>query len=273
MRRMIFLALAVGTIAFATVTAWADAPERDRPSRRPSQRQFDPMRLFDRLDADKTGAIVLEELPERLPERLKAMLAKADADEDGKVTREEFKAATEAARERMKAAAETARKRAEEGRKRHAERAKAGPAKACPSHRPTPRVTHRPMPDLKTLFKRMDRDNSGSLSLEEFTAGMRRLQAYLTGSHGRPPMGPHARRPGAPSWHRGPGCPPRSPDAKPSDARPRPRPEARPERTRRPKDEQPEARPERTRRPRDERPERTRRPKGEEPAEDAEAEA
>lgn len=55
-------------------------------------RKHDPEKLFARMDKDGDGKILLADLPERLRDRL----AKADADHDGALTREELKAAHEA---------------------------------------------------------------------------------------------------------------------------------------------------------------------------------
>ncbi len=53
--------------------------------------------MFKKLDADSNGAISLEEFKagprgQRNPERAEAVFKKIDADSDGKVTLEEFKA-------------------------------------------------------------------------------------------------------------------------------------------------------------------------------------
>ena len=297
MRRMILLAPAICAIAFAATTAWADGPKEGRRGPQPPHGPFDPARLFSRLDVDAEGAISLDKLPERLPERLKEMLIKADSDGDGKVTREEFKAAFQAARqraaERRKAAArerparpDPARDAKQRPSKRERSRVAPPPRRPGPPGRraaaPPRGPVHRPMPDLKALFARMDRDKSGELSLEEFTEGMRKLRAHMMRRYAqvRRPMGPHMRRPMGPppgfcprmSWHRGSFRPPRGPAARPAEAKPRERPEARPHRARGPREEQPEAGPERRRRPRGEepeaRPERRRRPRGEESLEE-----
>ena len=55
-------------------------------------RKHDPEKLFAKMDKDGDGKILLADLPERLREHL----AKADADKDGALTREELKAAHEA---------------------------------------------------------------------------------------------------------------------------------------------------------------------------------
>lgn len=302
MRRMILLAPAICAIAFATMTAWAEDPKESRRGPQPPHGPFDPARLFSRLDIEEEGAISLDKLPERLPERLKEMLVEADADGDGKVTREEFKAAFQAARQRMaarrKAAARERPARPDPPRDakqrpstRERSRAAAPPRRPGPPGRraaaPPRGPAHRPMPDLKALFARMDRDKSGELSLEEFTEGMRRLRAHMMRRHAqvRPPMGPYMRGPMGPppgfrpgtSWHRGASRPPRDPAARPAEAKPRERPEARPHRARGPREEQPKARSERRRKPRGDeseaKPERRRRPRGEESPEEPTDEA
>ena len=42
------------------------------------------------------------------------------------------------------------------------------------------------MPDPKEVFKKLDRDGDGKLSLEEFTAGMKRFHETMMAKH-RPP--------------------------------------------------------------------------------------
>jgi hypothetical protein len=56
--------------------------------------KHDPEKMFAKMDRDGDGKILLADLPERLREHL----AKADADKDGALTREELKAAHEALR-------------------------------------------------------------------------------------------------------------------------------------------------------------------------------
>ena len=55
-------------------------------------RKHDPEKMFAKMDKDGDGKILLADLPERMREHL----AKADADNDGALTREELKAAHEA---------------------------------------------------------------------------------------------------------------------------------------------------------------------------------
>ncbi|MDY0168171.1 MAG: hypothetical protein RBS80_16605 [Thermoguttaceae bacterium] len=306
MQRMIFLALAICAIAFATATAWAEGPKEGRARPQPPQGAFDPARLFDRLAGDKEGVISLDKLPERLPGQLREVLTKADADGDGKVTREEFQAAAKAAREQFaeRRTEATAKERPTRPRRPDVtrDRSRRGPqtegtGRPRRASSPHPAPARQPMPDLKALFARMDRDKSGELSLEEFTAGMRRLREHIARWQApvRPPMGPQARRPmgphmrppmgrpdgrPGPSWHRKPAGPPRGPAARPAEAKPheRPgpprgpregRPEARPERPRGPREGQPAVRPGPPRRPEGDRPEarpeRPRRPEGDRP--------
>lgn len=295
MRRMLFLAPAICVIVLASTTAWAEDSRGGRPRPLPPQGPFDPARLFNRLDAEKQGVISLDKLPERLPERLKEMLTKADSDGDGKVTREEFKAAFQAARKRMAEPREGAAGKkppARPDRTRDTGTRPGRPERSSDARRPgrtgpprRPAATRPPMPDLKIVFVRMDRDKSGELSLAEFTEGMRRLREQMIRryAHARPPMRPHMgphmcplmgpppdRHPG-PSWYGGLSRSPRDPAARSAKAKPRARSEARPRRPGGLKDEKTEAKPERRGKPRDKgsdaRPERPGKPRGKRPTE------
>ena len=62
--------------------------KRQQGRRGQAGRQMDPQKIFDRFDQDQDGMIAPEEVPERIRERM----AKADANEDGAIDVQEFKA-------------------------------------------------------------------------------------------------------------------------------------------------------------------------------------
>ncbi len=232
MQRFIFVAMASAVLAVAAASAIAQDREGRRPRPERPEGQFDPTRLFDRLDADKEGVISLDKLPERLPERLREMLQKADADSDGRVTRDEFEAAMKQARKRPqehreKALAERESRPSKDARGESEKRpeGEAGKSKKSRDKGPAPEGrpprgwpagggSRPPFPSPERLFARMDTDKSGELSLEEFSEGMRRLREHMMrrAADACPPMGPPHGPPRGPSWHRGPGGrPPREP--------------------------------------------------------------
>ena len=51
---------------------------------------YDPGAMFDRIDANGDGKLVPDEIPEQRREQFRANLAKADKDQDGALTKEEF---------------------------------------------------------------------------------------------------------------------------------------------------------------------------------------
>jgi len=266
MKKMHLVATAVAMIALATATAWADPPDEDRPGPPP---QRGPMHMFERLGGDD-GAIVLDELPEQMPEQFKQRLAEADKDGDGKVTRDEFEAGLDAARKRF---AERRKDGKPRGEGRPDRPSGDGPKPRDrdedmdgPPRRPGPGFDRPPMPDLKKVFARMDRDDDGNLSLEEFTEGMRRMHRHMMGHHGPMGMhhGPHGRPPmGPPMWgypgafaHRGPWGMPYGPGKGFSHGKPWDRSNAWAHGPRGPKKDRPEAGPDRgPRGPKKDRPE------------------
>jgi len=141
-------ALAVTVLPRFLAAEETERPERPRPER-PS-----PTKMFDRLDANHDGAITADEIPEGA-ERLKKMLIRADENQDKKLTKDEctkfFKALH--AKRQAEGRSMPGQKSAHHGHK---------------GQRP-------PMHDAKTIFKHLDKDGNGSLSLEEFSIGMRRF--------------------------------------------------------------------------------------------------
>jgi Ca2+-binding EF-hand superfamily protein len=57
------------------------------------QARLDPERIFGRLDRNSDGFISADELPEQLPPAIATMIKNADADKDGKISKEELGAA------------------------------------------------------------------------------------------------------------------------------------------------------------------------------------
>jgi hypothetical protein len=163
--------------------------------------------LLERLDANDDGKVALDEIPERAPGHFKAMLKRADRNEDKVITRDELAAAARQFRppgpapgSRRPGPPSAASRRPGPSRSpgrgaprgpMHARfmRGGDGPQPFGPrGARPQP-------PDPKALFARLDRDKDGKLSLEEFTVGVRMVQA------GRRP--PFAGPPRPPMWGRG----------------------------------------------------------------------
>ncbi len=192
-------------------------------------------RMFQRLDTNQDGRIVLDEIPDSAPDFVKQMLKRADENEDGVVTREEFQAAMRQRGPRGDAEPQgwgrppmergfgpaEGSPRGERGRPQDA-RPGAGPRpadrpQATPARRPdatarAPR-TRELAPgawDPQVWFDRMDRDKDGKLSPEEFAAGMRLFHRGMT-RPGRPtaeaPRSPRGRQ----AWGPGPMAqPPRT---------------------------------------------------------------
>ena len=155
------------------------APAQDRKE----TDRLNPETMLKRLDANRDGVIGADELPDKMPERLKQLILRADKNGDKKVTLEELKGAMT---DREGAP------RKEGDRPPRPDRPREGDRDAPRADRPrdvardTPRPDRpregerRAVADAKVLFERLDRDKNGSLSLEEFTAGMRYLRSALT---------------------------------------------------------------------------------------------
>lgn len=75
------------TMAFFGVGAFAD----DEPA---NERQNEGQNLFDRLDADGNGRLSSSEIPEEQVRFFQRLLRVGDADDDGELSREEFRNAT-----------------------------------------------------------------------------------------------------------------------------------------------------------------------------------
>lgn len=158
------LASFLASLAIGIVSLGASGAETAPPD------QGTPETLFRWLDKNHDGKVVIDELPAGAPESTKAFLRKADKNGDKKVTLEELK-------EAFKAGPPPRPWLADDGY----ERTKDVPAKerehdaSSDAHRtPAPPHPERPRApsDWNTLFKMLDKNHDGSLSSEEFAAGM-----------------------------------------------------------------------------------------------------
>lgn len=130
-------------------------PEGPRHGARPTFPNAE--KIFDRLDANHDGAITSPEIPPAMPERLRQLLVAAVKKHDGRLTKADLMDIIKQHR-----------------KFRHG---KDGP----------------PMFDAKAIFARLDKDKDGSLSLEEFSAGVDRMHRMMKrpGGHHMMPHSPH----------------------------------------------------------------------------------
>ncbi|MEX0978051.1 MAG: hypothetical protein WDZ48_04330, partial [Pirellulales bacterium] len=125
-----------------TADTSSDTPRPDRPD---AKGRPEPGKLFERLDANGDGKVVLDEVPEKRREMFQKLIARVDKDGDGAVTREEFaKAPPPPGGDAGKPG-----KRPESGR---------GPAE---------------------LFKRMDRNADGKVTADEVPEERRAMVAKM----------------------------------------------------------------------------------------------
>lgn len=217
-----------GLMAFGLVSVVQSAEPRQPDPAGPQGAE----RMFQRLDTNQDGRIVLDEIPDSAPDFVKQMLKRADANEDGVVTREEFQAALHQRGPRGDAESQGWGRppmghgfgspehspRGERGRPQDA-RPGAGPRpadrpQATPARRPgattrAPRTRERAPGtwDPRVWFDRMDRDKDGKLSFEEFAAGMRWFHRGMT-RPGQPPAAGVRSPRGRQAWGPGPMAPP-----------------------------------------------------------------
>jgi Ca2+-binding EF-hand superfamily protein len=214
MRRILLVGVAMLVAGALAATARAEDKKPDAPKR------TGLVRIFKHLDANDDGQLSTDEVPQRMVERHKEALKKADKNDDKKLSPAEFGALAK----HLRPAGPPPWGR--HGRRPKMGRGPAGPPPACrwqgrcdgrfPGgfHGPRPRPypgppmmgrhgprgpsmagpPRRPCPE--EIFKRLDRNDDKALSLEEFKAGMRRLHAKLRAHRARGHFGPamHGRR-------------------------------------------------------------------------------
>jgi len=185
--------------ALAAVAALAQ-PEVDRPRRPdgPPPGPFggrSPAEMLARADQDGDGRVSRKEFLETRTAEIEAMFDRIDANGDGFLDEREV----EQMAERLRAGAEALGmppRGGERGRRPDGE-----PGFRRPEDRPEGRAERRPegrsegAPLAGEAFDRMDRDGDGTLSREEFTAGMARLREMMQRGGMREGMGrPEGRR-------------------------------------------------------------------------------
>lgn len=157
-----------------------DAPSRTQRSERSNRdERAGRGKLFERLDANGDGKIVLDEVPEAGRERFEKLIARIDKDGDGAVTRREFAAAAPAAGD----AARNRHQAGRDGSHFFKQMDKNADGKLTADEVPEER---RPM--FERLIERGDKDGDQTLSLEEFTAVFGRRRP------GSPPATAEAKR-------------------------------------------------------------------------------
>lgn len=143
-RIMIGLLTAVAVVVLPSYLAAEEGKQPRRPRPDVHRKGPNPEMMFKRLDANRDKVITADELPADMPERFKKMLIRADGNKDGELTLGEL------------------RKMFKHRRDGH----KAGGAKP-------------PKKTAKAIFIRLDKDEDGKLSFEEFSVGLRHLRHIM----------------------------------------------------------------------------------------------
>ncbi len=132
----------------------------NKPGRPATAQRPDPARLFQRLDANGDGKVVLDEIPEPRREQFQKLIARADKDGDGALSLQEFSRGTMAQQASLK--------RPQAGRdpaQLFARMDRNGDGKVTADELPEER---RPM--IERMIKHGDKDGDGALTSEEFSA-------------------------------------------------------------------------------------------------------
>ncbi|MEN6451224.1 MAG: EF-hand domain-containing protein [Thermoguttaceae bacterium] len=154
MRRLLLgLLAALAVVTLPQLLAAQDGKRPDGPRPEFRRERPSPEAIFQRLDQKHQGFILLDKLPPGMPEPMKQMLKKADANKDGKLTLDELKAAMKAHRPSN---------RPSMGEQR---RGPGGPKAMEASDR--------------AIFNRLDTNKDGKLSFEEFAAGLRQFREMV----------------------------------------------------------------------------------------------
>jgi hypothetical protein len=159
-----------------------------------------PEMLFKHLDANRDGVISEDEIPADMPEPMKALLKGANKNGDKKVSLEEFIAMVKEHPPVMPMHGMPGGMMPPFG--------PGGPPAGVMPHGPSGIPHGGPLgkePDLKALFAKLDQNNDGMLTVEEFTEGMKKLHeemmAHLQQSGQMPALGmpmPSGPMPGMP---------------------------------------------------------------------------
>jgi len=190
MRRISFGVVAA--IVVAALPSWLAAAEGKRPDGPPPgmQRQGpNPETMLKRLDANRDGVITRDELPADMPERIKFLLKRADANQDGKVTLAELKKAIQPRPEGRRAKAPEAPR----GKQARPAPPKPNKSKAAPVKQARPQAKKPAVPGgpqaperaARAIFNRLDKNQDGKLSFDEFYTGFRHLRQAVSARVGQ----------------------------------------------------------------------------------------